>query len=170
MKTFILYINIIFLLFSCSKNLPDTETDNSIFLEINKDILFETIANGNDLFKLTYSRFTNNKMAPIEIWVDLVIWGEGCYSYLNRDYTVTNPDSSVNITIDSENEFQITIITIMTGGEVDIAAEQIITYKITGDLLEIEEIMYEDNILEFINTSTWTRSSQSIVNLTMCDR
>ena len=121
MKTFILYINIIFLLFSCSKNLPGTENDNSMFLEINKDVLFETIDNGNDLFKPTYSRFTNNKMSPIEIWVDLVIWGEGCYSYLNRDYTVTNPDSLVDITKDSENEFQITIITIMTGGEVDIA-------------------------------------------------
>jgi hypothetical protein len=169
MKTFILYINIIFLLFSCSKNLPDTETDNSIFLEINKDILFETIANGNDLFKLTYSRFTINKMAPIEIWADLVIWGEGCYSYLNRDYTVTNPDSSVNITIDSENEFQITIITIMTGGEVDIVAEQIITYRIRGGLLEIEKISYEDNILEFITTSKWTTSSQNIGDLTMCD-
>lgn len=167
-KLILLLFGLMILFQSCSENPPKPETDNSIFLEINKEVLFETIDNGNDLFKPTYSRFTNNKMAPIEIWHDLVIWGEGCYSYLNKNYSLIYPNGTVDITKDSENEFQITINTILIGGEVDITEEQIITYKITGNLLEIEKKRYEDNLLEFITTSTWTKSSQNMDYLNMC--
>jgi len=167
MKTHILVINLIFLLFSCSENPPEPETDISIFLEKNKDVLFEK---HNPIIKsrMPYCRFINNIMTPIEEWSDLVIWGEGCYSYIKKDYSCCY--DSIEINKDSENEFQFILINnYMSGYGVLTEGKTIITYKITGTLLEISQKNYDDNVVYNSITSTWTKSSQNIDNLNICD-
>ena len=108
---------------------------------------------------MPYCRFTNNLMTPIEEWYDIIIWGDGCYRYSNKDYSCCY--DSHEITKDSATEFQFVLI--------HNSWKAIRTYKITGNILEIKDEGYDDNILSYNSLSTWTKSSRNINNLTMCD-
>jgi len=57
----------------------------------------------------------------------------------------------------------------MSGDGVLTEGKSITTYKITGNILEIKDEHYDDNILKSNSSSTFTKSSRNIDNLTMCD-
>ena len=107
-------------------------------------------------------------MAPIEEWFDLVIWGEGCYRYSNMDYR--GRYDSHEITKDSATEFQFVLINNhMSGVGILTESKRIKTFKITGDILEIKEENYDDNIITSNWSSTYIKSARNIDNLTMCN-
>ena len=165
MKNVVLLISLVFIL-GCSTDKPVPETDINIFLEINKDVLYEQY-NPVDVLRMPYCRFKNNLMTPIEEWYDIIIWGDGCYRYSNKDYSCCY--DSHEITKDSATEFQFVLIHNYMSGNVLTEGKTITTYKITGNILEIKDEGYDDNMLSYNSLSTWTKSSRNINNLTMCD-
>ena len=165
-RAHIFLISIVFSL-GCSTDNPEPETDISIFLETNKGVLYEKY-NPTDVLRMPYCRFTNNLMAPIEEWYDLVLWGEGCYRHSNMDYSCCY--DSHEITKDSATEFQFVLINNhMSGDGILTESKRIKTFKISGDILEIKEENYDDNIIKSNWSSTYNKSSRNIDNLKMCN-
>ncbi|MFH4967275.1 hypothetical protein V8G61_03635 [Gaetbulibacter sp. M240] len=152
MKKSIYLIPFIFIIFTCSKSDPVTNTTSQTFLEKYAGTVWTT----SDDDVTTYIRFVNNMNHPIEYWID----ANECFYYLLEEFF---ENDAITQNLNDTIEFT------YTENDGDIVYVDIITVTVSGNTMVAAYEYYEDDTLYESGSIIFIKSSEKVDDFILCD-
>ena len=157
---------IVALNFSCATDDDSNEDPNQTFLETYKNTVWIYTEEGFTEFR----RLNNNERQPYTAWLNAVSVNSDCFSIY--DYSIDGfPNREAEVLVHNrqvyETKFTYTQITNPPNTLPQVI--QILTYRITDDILEIKELLFAEGEEPTEYLTIFTSTDMDIASIPVCD-